>query len=168
MTAADTHAGRNPSQCDGITARLTPVMTIMGLLCTPDVARRAQAGELGLDTSSPVQIDQMNAAYGLIAQVVWFLGIVLDVPPLFHIRLGGSYCSIQQHIPRFARLASVEADSAEVRARRVSSAVDAVRFACACRVLGHGSHAAVCPAQPAATPVLGVCRRICSRGTACA
>jgi hypothetical protein len=102
-------------QADGITCRLTPVMTIMGLLCSPDIARRAQLGELGLDTSQPLQVDRLNAAYGLIAQVVVFLGVILDTPPLFHIVLDGSSCSIQQFIPRFSRLGAVEAEALEAR-----------------------------------------------------
>lgn len=103
------------SQVDGITSRLTPVMTIMGLLCSPDVARRAQLGELGLDTSQPLQVDRLNAAYGLIAQVVVFLGVILDTPPLFHIVLDGSACSIQQFIPRFSRHGTVEPELNEAR-----------------------------------------------------
>lgn len=103
------------SQVDGITSRLTPVMTIMGLLCSPDIARRAQLGELGLDTSQPLQVDRLNAAYGLIAQVVVFLGVILDTPQLFHIVLNGSACSIQQFIPRFSRHGTVEPEVNEVR-----------------------------------------------------
>lgn len=111
-------AGQNTlqqGQTDGITSRLTPVMTIMGLLCSPDVARRAQLGELGLDTSQPLQVDRLNAAYGLIAQVVVFLGVILDTPPLFHIVLDGSSCSIQQYIPRFSKHGTVEPEHSEVR-----------------------------------------------------
>jgi hypothetical protein len=112
------HAGRSTvqhSQVDGIISRLTPVMTIMGLLCSPDVARRAQMGELGLDTSQPLQVDRLNAAYGLIAQVVVFLGVILDVPPLFQIVLHGSSCSIQQYIPRFSRHGAVDPEVNEAR-----------------------------------------------------
>lgn len=96
-------------------SKLTPVMTIMGLQCAPDVARRAQLGELGWETSSALQLDHMNTAYGYIAQVVVFLCHVLDVPPLYHLELEGSYCRVQQYVPRTLRLAATEPDLYEVR-----------------------------------------------------
>lgn len=90
-------------------------MTIMGLQCAPDVARRAQLGELGWETSSALQLDHMNTAYGYIAQVVVFLGHVLDVPPLYQLELEGSYCRVQQYMPRTLRPAGAEPDLYEVR-----------------------------------------------------
>eukprot|EP00892_Ulva_mutabilis_P005070 jgi/Ulvmu1/2935/UM149_0014.1 len=100
-----------PTHCeDGLISKLTPVMTIMGLQCAPDAARRAQLGELGWETSSALQLDHMNAVYGYIAQIVVFLGNVLDVPPLYHLELEGSYCRVQQHMPRTLRSAVGEAE----------------------------------------------------------
>lgn len=94
-------------------------MTIMGLQCAPDVARRAQLGELGWETSSALQLDHMNTAYGYIAQVVVFLSHVLDVPPLYHLELEGSYCRVQQYVPRTLRLAATEPDLYEVRCQNM-------------------------------------------------
>ena len=115
---------------DGLVSKLTPVMTIMGLQCAADVARRAQLGELGWETSSALQLDHMNTAYGYIAQVVVFLGNVLDVPPLYHLELEGSFCRVQQHMPRTLRTAVGEPEIYEVWSLQVTWMKKCFRFAC--------------------------------------
>jgi hypothetical protein len=88
-----------PRILDGLVSRVTPVMTIMDLEISSDIAQRAQLGTLGWDMSALLDLDHLNAAFGYISQVMVFLSVVLDVPLLYHINLQGSHCSIRQAMP---------------------------------------------------------------------
>ena len=94
---------------------MTPVMTIMGLEISSDVARRAQLGDLGWDTASLLNLPHLNTAFGYIAQLLVFLSVVLDVPLLYHVDLGGSFCSIQQMVPATPSSAALPRDILDVR-----------------------------------------------------
>ena len=99
---------------DGIVSRMTPVMTIMGLEISSDVARRAQLGDLGWDTSSMLNLTHLNTAYGYISQLLVFLSVVLDVPVLYHVDLAGSCCRVQQMIPPSATTTALPRDVLDV------------------------------------------------------
>ena len=110
-----------PRVSDGLVSRVTPVMTIMDLEISSDVAQRAQLGELGWDTSALLNVSHLNAAYGFIAQLTVFLSVVLDVPLLYHIELCGSHCSIRQAMPELAHRAALKHGHLEVRMGSLSA-----------------------------------------------
>jgi hypothetical protein len=105
-----------PRTYEGIVSRMTPVMTIMDLEISSDVARRAQLGDLGVDTSALLNFEHLNTAYAYIAQLLVFLSVVLDVPMMYHVDLQGSFCRVQQMMPASAAQASLRRDAFEVRA----------------------------------------------------
>ena len=127
-----THAPhvRPPRIADGLVSRVAPVMTIRGLEISSDVARRAQLGDLGWETSSLLNLTHLNTAFSYIAQLVVFLSVVLDTPLPYHVVLGGSHCSVLQLVPASAVHSHLHRDIFEVRC--CNSALPAGVTQCGC------------------------------------
>ena len=108
---------------DGLVSRIAPVMTIMDLEISSDVARRAQQGDLGWETSSLLNLTHLNTAFGYIAQLSAFLSVVLDVPMLYHVVLEGSFCHVQQTVAANAVQTTLPRDISDVRCHHLVHSV---------------------------------------------